>query len=273
MYYKKTQILIILTSVLFSPLTMAADATSTATSTSTATTTEAVKITPQSINELSAELVALKDDTSLPEGKKAIKELELRKKILEGVIFLSYEELDKLSGRLDSLEKLNEAEKTKVASSTEILGSFRKHYDAVKDKLALESTIDGTKQIASELKDWRESEYILAMKEIFNFAQVIQLRRVVNIGFERRSKIEADINKLFQSGYITKEQNDELMKMLENAKLFLDSAQAANNDAYKIIFENSSSPDEFIKASLEKIKSAYSIFLDMSAKVKEIIGL
>ena len=248
------------------------------------TTASATAPSAPTIKELSAQLeellVVTKDDISIPAEEKATKELELRIQILQKVILLSYEELDKLYGKIETLPLLNDAEKERAASSLATLSEYRSRYETVWETLSKNSTLEQTIKLASELRDWRATLYIPAMKEISNFVLVLQKRSVIKTGFERRTKIESDLKKLSQGNYITTKQAVALSQMLTEAEAFLNSAQLANGDAYKLVFtaQNPAEPiaadaDVLIKTSLEKIKSAYTIFLDMSRKVKEILGL
>lgn len=270
LYFNKKFILLAVLLVLSAPGAFA--------STSTVTSTPEIAPAPPTIDELRYQLESLKDNISISSEEKAAKELDLRKQILKLAVALSYEEIEKLSGRMDALPLLNDIEKGKATSSLSALSEYRNRYDAIKETLGQELTLEQTIALAQELKDWRAALYVPAMKEISNFVLALQQRSVIKTGFERRSKIETDIKKLFQSGYITDEQAISLGQMLNQAESFLNEAQLVNGDVYKLVFAgeapaDSSVTDTLIKASLEKIKSAYVVFLDMSGKVKEILGL
>lgn len=273
---------------------LAADATSTPTVTSTSTASSTATATAEECKEklciLGKELAAVKDDNTMPEEEKAAKELELRRQILNEIILLSYAEIDKLNSRLNALPELNDLEKEKRDAHAKTLSIYRSHYDALKETLSGDGklNLEQTQSLAKELQTWRNEQYIPGMKKISNFILVVQQPGILKVGMERKEKIATDIQKLASGGYLNDQQAAALNDMLSKADALLEQSRTLRNDAYALIFpappsESESkpsksqpseiTPDQLIKSSFEKIKDAYGIFLDISSRVKEILGL
>ena len=280
LYYKK-QISYILAAALFAvPALTFAESNTTST---LALTNSTSSTATEDIDTLRAQLNALlnpKDEMGfISNEEKNARELKLRHKILIGSIALSYIEIDQLANRLNALVELNAKEQEKKEAYLEKLVGYLNYHDVIREKVNNLSNetlnVENIKTAAKELLDWRRDFYISPMKEMSAFILTIKQPAVLKISLERHEKIASDLRKLSQGGYINQEQLFELTQLLNKARELLSEAQAMNNDAYNVLFteENKTGLDELARSSLENIKSAYAIFMEMSVKVKQILSI
>jgi len=189
------------------------------------------------------------------------------------------------------------------------LSDFNNYNKDLKEKISNTGSAEDLKNLAINFKDWREKTYNSQAQIIINFALLLKQKEVSATAIERFGKIEKDIKKLTNLGVEQTQKlnsllNDSKTKLnladesFQKAKTILndylsasssqeDIANATSTAATSTIATSTESAtstlliasekqfdtskfQELIKESFEKIKSAYEIFLEMSALVKYI---
>ncbi len=239
------------------------------------------------------ELLTVRDDTSLSEKDRLLKELELRKKILSEVLTLSLDEVIKLTAKVDALPKFAEDSREKELRDGFKLNleSYTAYYTDKSKKLAELTTIDQIKSLAQKIKEYRDNAYNPQIKQIVNFLLLFYNEDVLKIANTRLDKISADIKKLEKLGYIkTGAFADELQlsaQTLSGARALLEEAKSAvlnppkpeealSIKAKPTPTEEAQSPVEpnkLVESSLNKVKSAYDTFLQISKSLRKILGI
>ncbi len=252
---------------------------------------DAVNPVETSVNEL----LTVRDDTSLSDEDKLLKEFELRGKILSEVLTLSLDEVSKLTAKIDALpEFTEESPERKLRDEFKAaLEGYATYYTDQSKKLALLTTIEQVKSLAQEIKDYRDNTYNPQIKEIVNFVLLFYNEDVLKVANTRLDKISADIKKLEKLGYIKTGAFANELKLaaqtLSDARALLEEAKNAVLNPPKpeeeIAPETGTAPTEeeetqppvepnkLVESSLNKVKSAYDTFLQISKSLRKILGI
>jgi len=179
------------------------------------------------------ELVELKDDSTLSDQDKEVKEIQIRKEALGKITDLSLVEIKNLEGKINSLDFGSDAQIKIKEKFLEILDNNKKYSEDLKTKTENDKiTLDEVKNLAQEYKDWREENYNQYVKKLTVFVLTFQEKDVLKTANTRLEKIMADLKKLENAKIIKKEDTwkyiDSAMKSLANAQIF-------NSNAEKII--------------------------------------
>jgi len=257
---------------------------------------EETNTTSKPVEDSVTELLNVRDDTSLTEEQKLVKELEIRKKILSEVLILSLEEVKKLEAKLDALPEFvdESSEKTLQGEFEVSLKGYSSYYTEQTDKLATLRTIDEVKKLAQEIRDYRETKYNPRVQEIVNFVLIFYNEDVLKTANTRLEKISADVNKLEKLGYL---KVGAFSAELKRASNILKSAAELNNQAKSLVLtppteevvtekpvsaeevveieseEIVPTPAQLTEESLNKIKSAYDIFLQIGKDLRKALGI
>lgn len=241
-------------------------------------------------------LLNFRDDTSLKEENKLLKELEIRKDVLNEVFTLSLEEVAKLTARIDVLPEFAENSREKALRDEFKLSleNYSTYYRDQSKKLADLTTIGEVKNLAQKIKDYRDEIYNPQIQQIVNFILLFYNENVLKIANARLDKISADIQKLEKLGYIKAGAFASEMKFaaqtLNDARAFFEEAKKAvfapsQSEEETVIESGISAPMEDEKAqppvepnklmenSLNKVKSAYDTFLKVGKGVRKILGM
>ncbi len=250
---------------------------------------DAVKTTEtKPVEDSVNELLTVRDDTSLSDAEKLVKELELRKKILSEVLSLSLDEVSKLTAKINSLPEFAEDSRERALQDEykAALESYAAYYTEQSKKLGELTTIDEVKSLAQEIKDYRDNTYNPQVQQIVNFVLIFYNENVLKLATTRLDKITADIEKLEKLGYI---KPDTFVNELKQAAEILNSARALLEEAKSAVLAPPEEPtleagatedtpppvepNKLIESSLNKIKDTYDIFLQVSKSLREILGL
>jgi len=253
---------------------------------------------PDTVNPVETsvnELLTVRDDTSLSDEDKLLKEFELRKKILSEVLTLSIDEVAKLTAKVDALPEFaeNSREKELRDEFKAVLETYTAYYTEQSKKLAELTKIDETKSLAQEIKDYRDNIYNPQIQKIVNFVLLFYNDDVLKIANTRLDKISADIKKLEKLGYIKAGIFASELKLaaetLSAARALLEEAKSAVLTTPKpeeeTALETRATPTEekeaqppiepnkLVEDSLNKVKSTYDIFLQISKDLRKLLGI
>ncbi|MBI1839146.1 MAG: hypothetical protein HYR95_02545 [Candidatus Colwellbacteria bacterium] len=246
----------------------------------------------QNVNDL----LLIRDDDSLSDKEKAAKEIEVKTKILEGVLSLSLDEVKNLNGKLKDLPEFpkDSQEKKMQEGFMKSLEVHAAYYNEELNKLALLQTLAELRNMAEEVKKYRETVYNSDVQKIVEFALVFYSENVLGVSNNRLDKISGDIKKLSGMGYIRAGAFDSQMA---KAKDLLELAAKLQKQAKEIVLKvpdgkdmvSDNAPAELIIKdgevkklpaptnlmgdSLNKIKEAYGIFLQISKDVRKALGI
>jgi hypothetical protein len=247
--------------------------------------TEETKSVEASVNEL----LLIRDDANLSETEKLARELDLRKKILKEVLTLSLEEVNRLADKLDNLPQLTQNSREK-ALQNDYRASLTNHLNyyttqlAELDKL---TTLEEVKNLAQKVKEYRDNAYNPEVQKIVNFVLVFYNEEVLKLAKTRLEKITTDIKKLEKLGYIKEGAFSREIKLagekLSSAQTALDQAKTtilspaptsetageSKTEEGQAVIE----PGKLIEDSLNKVKSAYDLFLEISKNLRKTLGI
>ncbi|MDD5099156.1 MAG: hypothetical protein PHP35_02330 [Candidatus Colwellbacteria bacterium] len=238
----------------------------------------AVKNLDSSLNQF----VTAKDDIN---GNQLSPEEDLayRKKVVTDALALSLKEISELRNKLDSFDFSEESTETDLKKQyLSDLDAFESVYKEFRDKLNEGVSVDDVKDIAKRTRDYRDETYTSGTEPILDFVFAFQTNRLADNAEVRHSKIDADIKKLEKANFIEK---DYFMRQMTEAGKYISDAKGLVNKAKDMILnpqdnedkdsedESSSAPTprELCEAALVNLKSAYSIFVNISGTVKKLI--
>ena len=245
------------------------------------TKSDAVNPIETSLNEL----LTVRDDTSLSEEDRLLKELKLRKKILNWALTSSLDEVTKLTAKIDALPEFAEDSREKELRDGFKLSleSFTAYYTDKSEKFTELTTIDQIKSLAQEIKDYRDNTYNPQIQQIVNFLLLFYNEDVLKIANTRLDKISADIKKLEKLGYVKTGAFANELKLaaqtLSDARALLEEAKNAVLSPPKPEEETTLEvqlpvePNKLVESSLNKVKSTYDTFLQISKSLRKILGI
>lgn len=179
------------------------------------------------------ELVELKDDSTLSEQDKEVKEIQIRKEALGKITNLSLVEIKNLENRLSSFDFKSDTQIKIKEKFLEILDNNKKYSEDLKIKTENnELTLEEVKNLAQEYKDWRDENYNIYVKKLTVFILTFQEKNVLETANTRLEKIIVDLGKLENAKLIKKE---DTWKYIDSAMKSLTDAQIFNSNAEKII--------------------------------------
>ncbi|TSC96903.1 MAG: Uncharacterized protein Athens071426_359 [Parcubacteria group bacterium Athens0714_26] len=202
--------------------------------------TDSLKGVMNNINELNN----LKDNNNLSAEEKDAKELELRKDALSKILDLTLMEIDSFKNNLESLQ-LEKGKQTDTKNQLlDLLNTDKQYSENLKETLQNELSLDDTKNLTQEFKDWKDANYNFDIQKITSFTLVFQEKYVLKIADTRLNKINSDLKKLEGMKLISKEDNrkslDSATKSLTNAHNLYSSAENLLMNALKNEFNASS---------------------------------
>ncbi len=238
------------------------------------------------------ELLTVRDDISLTEAEKLVKDLEARKKILSEVLSLSLDEISKLTAKINNLPVFTEGspEKELREEYKANLETYTAYYTEQSKKLAALTKIDEAKNLAQEIKDYRDKTYNPQVQKIVNFVLLFYNEDVLKVANARFEKISADIKKLGKLGYLKAGAfTNELKLAAENlsaARTFLEEAKnavlAGQPESEKLTLKDAATrgqeqppvePNKLVESSLNKVKNTYEIFLQVGKDIRKLLGI
>lgn len=253
---------------------------------------ETFKTVLEEITEKMEQIEGIKNNTTLTAEEKAIEETTIRKEILSKIFELTLLENQDLKTKLADVKNLTEKEGGLRDNLLKMLKENELVYQLMQERLEKAQTLNEIKQLAADFKDWRALVYNPKVEKIVAFILVFQEERILEIARERLQKIAGSLEKLETTNILKKEDTAQL---IQKAVKNLDEAEVLNDRAKKIIVyllnnELSQqikwgigdsliySQDSFITTatvkinvnnSLEYIRSAYKLFIEIGNLVKQ----
>lgn len=219
--------------------------------------------------------VAVDEIASLTPEEKLAK----AKEDLTRALDLSLKKVDSLKARLNDLNFPELSREAKLKNEAlKDLDSYAAYYNKAKGDLAKKDNLEEVKDLAKEIKEYRDTVYTPGMEKIVRFALVFYNEEVLGVANGRLGKIEADVKKLDKLGVI--KENDFRGRLNEADKLLEEGAKL-QAEAKKIILVATSTElvkekptaRDLIETSLNNVKTVYDIFLELNQSVKKALGL
>lgn len=222
------------------------------------------------LNELSNDLKTLKENDELEADEKENQEISLRKEALLAILNLSVAEAEKLIKTLESFELDGDQQEIQ----DHLIYRLQRHlnyYEKFKKELPANLSLADLKLLAKGFQIWRKSNYNKDLPLVSNFILLLNEQKILGVADARLEKIIADLNRLEESGLLEKQ---DFSSFLENAGADLKNAWALNKKAEQSIFNSKNQNDIklLIQTSLKEIKNAYTEFLEISKKVKQLLS-
>jgi len=281
-----------------------------ATDDSAATEKESVS---QDVDSKLEEFLKVKDDTSISENDKEDIKAGLRKEILAGVLKLSFTEVDELRGQLEDLKDLNEKESEWKDSFLKDIETYSEYYKMTEEKTSEGVSVDTirelkewrdttytprVKTIANFALSIQERSILRISSERYKkiSADITKLNRGGYFNAEQFDELSKSLEESKKHIDNAHAKNESAYKLLTDilSKESATSTQSTTSTVATSTVKSTASatstsakaststpavltPNEkianSIQESLDQIKSAYQIFLDMSQTVKDILGL
>lgn len=249
------------------------------------------------------ELLTTKDDTSLPPEEKLAKEINTREKIMKEALTSSLDEVNNIKTRLEKLPDFEKDSKEKELKNKfmEELTNYEIYYKGQNENLDLlianskdnETLNEDLKKAIVDLKDYREDIYNPTFQKMVEFLILFYSADVLQITQTRFDKISNDIKKLEKLGLIktvySKLSMEKALELINDANalqakakdliLNPDVSDKKNGDNTEEIVGDKKepiaqpTPRELIETSLNKIKSTYDIFLQISKDIRKTLGM
>lgn len=220
-------------------------------------------------------LVSVDGANLAPEEKLAKAKEDLAK-----ALDLSLKKVESLKTRLNELNFPEDSrEQTLKKEALSDLDAYAGYYGKAEDDLKKKGSLDEIKDLAKEIKEYRDTTYTPGVEKIIRFILVFYNEEVLGVANDRLGKIEADIKKLDKLGVV---KEGDFRKRLDEAAGLLKEAADLQGEAKKLIL-NATSTDltkdeepsvkDMIEKSLNNVKTVYGIFLDFNQEVKKVLGL
>lgn len=247
---------------------------------------ESATTTLQEVQEGTKDLINAKDqENPTPE-----EEQKLRLEIFTKVIDLSLKEAEDIINQLNALKNLNEQETNLRDQLLEKFNGFLQFYNEQKEGLTSTSTeeliradLTAIKKLAQDFKDWRGNVYLPVFETATDFLLINQQKIILEMTEKRYQKISLDIIKLKKANLTGIDQLEKYLNqaadLIGTAKDLWITASTATSTATSTITTSTPASAEdqllsiknLISDSLNKIKEAYRIFIEMSNLVRKLL--
>lgn len=249
----------------------------------------------QSVDQLSG----IKDDEKISEAERLARETEARKQVIQKAIDLSFTEIADLKAKLEKLavaEDQKDIDRLKTAFLA-YLEEAQNYLSEAEARLAELKEPDDVKNLAAELKEYRETIYDARIQNIIDFLLNLQVNELITATEDRWQKIQNDLKRLERAKLIREGQFAALMN---RAQKYINDAMSLNQRARQTIIvlqQNQLTqstaeqepittestdrilespkpviqPRELIETSLANLKSSYEIFIKISREVKKTL--
>jgi hypothetical protein len=211
-----------------------------------------IDIKTEELNQSVNELIEVKDDKSISEAERLMKELEARKQVVKDALSLSLKEIAGLEKSFTTLHSKDERVIAFQKSSLDYLELAKTFYE---EKIKAVDAITGLEEIkaaAQNIKDYRDAGYNAKTERINNFWLLNQTDSLIKVAETRWTKIDADLNKLERGKFINPGYFDTNMA---KAKKYINDATNLSNEAKEQIlkeFETEEAVKKLSEAEKEK---------------------
>ncbi len=224
----------------------------------------------------SSTLVSVDSANLAPEEKLAKAKEDLTK-----ALDLSLKKVESLKTRLNELNFPPESREQELKTQAlKELDDYARYYNETKGHLDKATSLDEVKELARQVKEYRDTTYTSGVEKIVKFISVFYNEEILGVANDRRDKIEGDIKKLDKFGVI--KEGDFRKKLDETGKLLKEAAELQGDAKQMILSATSttattknkgSSTKEMIEQSFNNVKTVYGIFLELNQEVKKALGL
>ena len=226
------------------------------------------------VTHTSSTLLSVDSASLAPEEK-----LAKAKEDLVMALDLSLKKVESLKSRLNELnfpeDSREQALKNEALSD---LDTYAEYYLNAKENLDKKESLDEVKDLAKEIKEYRDITYTSGVEKIVGFILVFYNEEVLGVANDRFSKIGADIKKLDKLGVVSE---GDFQEKLDEVSNLLKEAADLQGEAKKIILATSTDPGgsgepsakDMIEKSLNNVKAVYGIFLELNQSVKKALGI
>ena len=161
-------------------------------------------------------------------------DINYRKKVVSDAIALSFKEIESTRKKLSSIELDDESDSNKIRLLIiEWLDAQEKYFHEAEDKLSAKNlSLDDVKNIAREIKTYRDENYNNDLISALNFILALETSRLTNVSADRWNKISSDLAKIEGAGLIKK---DQFLSEMTEAKKMIDGSRSLSDKALIII--------------------------------------
>ena len=224
----------------------------------------------QELNEVYDGLKTLKENSDLPADERERQEAAARKEALLKILDLSLAEAQDLISDLKALELSTEEQQEWRDYLIYVLQTHREYYEKFKKELAADVSIANSRLLAKGFLIWRKNSYNKNIPLIANFILIFNEQKILKIANARLEKINSDLDRLEKTDLLDKR---EFEQFLRDAEADLQNAWALNQKAERSFFDGENAGDIKLlaQASLKEIKNAYTQFLEISKRVRQLL--
>ena len=219
-------------------------------------------------NTPSSTLLSVDGENLAPEEKLAKAKEDLAK-----ALDLSLKKVESLKSRLNELNfPENSREQALKRQALNDLDAYADYYNKARENLDKAEGLDEVKDLAKQIKEYRDATYIPGVEKIVRFISVFYNEEVLGVANDRFNKIEADVKKLDKLGVI---KESDFRKRLDEANTLLKESVDLQGEAKKLVLSASSTAatKEMIEKSLNNVKAVYGVFLELNQVVKKALGI
>lgn len=186
--------------------------------------------------------------------------------------------VERVDERKADLERLNFSEGSpeaslKVAFSQD-LDASRTYYLEKLDVLATLTTLDEVKNLAQEIKTYREEIYAPEGQRIVTFISLYANEVDLGIAEERFGKIKTDLENLKALGLIDDAAIGDQVNLIDG---LLRESTSSQDQAKELILaqsaEGSTEANQLIQDTMARIKTVYDLYLGLSGEIRNKLGL
>ena len=226
------------------------------------------------VTHTSSTLLSVDSASLAPEEK-----LAKAKEDLVMALDLSLKKVESLKSRLNELNFPEDSrERALKNEALSDLDTYAEYYLNAKENLDKKESLDEVKDLAKEIKEYRDITYTSGVEKIVGFILVFYNEEVLGVANDRFSKIGADIKKLDKLGVVSE---GDFQEKLDEVSNLLKEAADLQGKAKKIILATSTDPGgseepsakDMIEKSLNNVKAVYGIFLELNQSVKKALGI
>jgi len=208
--------------------------------------------------------------------------LEARRKVVIEAIQLSLDEIGELKENLSTNSAAETQLKEIISSFKNYLDEAAAYFNEAETRAGDIADLDAIKDLAAKLKNYRDNVYNPELQKIVDFLLWRQVNGLVVSAETRWQKIEAEIKKFEKYELIDPASFSEAMvearAYIEEAREITDAVgdSIANPETQPESDQASVSTDaptnrELLQTALEKLRSSYEIFVQISQDITKIL--
>jgi hypothetical protein len=229
-----------------------------------AATADAASSAPTSVCDLSTGLQKFFET----KGEDLKLELQARKGLLYIVADCSKEETTETIATLEKIDMHDDALNRAKGQLIDQLKMELSYADSQKGRVA-EVGLQGTRDLARTLKEWRTTTHAPQASNAANFQLFIKNQDLLNVANDRANQIDQTLKTLKLAD------RDDIKSAESQARDYLSSAQSAHDQAQATLsrLENPGTTAQLLKSSFDGLSHAYDSFFKVSEAVKKILPL